>query len=71
MVPQPDIVPNMLEEDEDIYPSGDGEPMAETPVHVNAVSMTALTVAIVAIFYLGILPTQLLNLAAQSIATIF
>src|SRR5712691_2798201 len=40
-------------------------------IHVNAVSMTALTVAIVAIFYLGILPTQVLNLAAQSIATIF
>ena len=38
---------------------------------INAVSMTALTVAIVAIFYLGILPTQLLDLAAQSIATIF
>ena len=33
--------------------------------------MAALTVAIVAIVYLGILPTQVLNLAAQSIATIF
>ena len=40
-------------------------------IHVNAVSMTALTVSIAAIFYLGILPTQVLNLAAQSIATIF
>jgi NADH-quinone oxidoreductase subunit N len=40
-------------------------------IHVNAVSMTALTIAIAAIFYLGILPTQVLNLAAQSIATIF
>ena len=40
-------------------------------IHVNAISMTALTVAIAAIFYLGILPTQVLNLAAQSIATIF
>jgi NADH-quinone oxidoreductase subunit N len=40
-------------------------------IHVNAVSMTALTVAIAAIFYLGILPTQVLNLASQSIATIF
>jgi NADH-quinone oxidoreductase subunit N len=47
------------------------EPGAETPrVHVNAVSMAALTVAIVAIFYLGILPTQLLDLAQQSISTI-
>ncbi|HKC56255.1 MAG TPA: NADH-quinone oxidoreductase subunit N [Vicinamibacterales bacterium] len=41
------------------------------PVHVNAVSMAALTVSIAAIFYLGILPTQVLDLAAQSIATIF
>ena len=40
-------------------------------IQVNAVSMTALTIAIAAIFYLGILPTQVLNLAAQSIATIF
>jgi len=40
-------------------------------IHVTAVSMAALTVALVAIFYLGILPTQVLNLAAQSIATIF
>jgi NADH-quinone oxidoreductase subunit N len=48
------------------------EPGTEPPrIHVNAVSMTALTVAIVAIFYLGILPTQVLNLASQSIATIF
>jgi NADH-quinone oxidoreductase subunit N len=38
---------------------------------ISAVSMTALTLAIVAIFYLGILPAQLLDLAAQSIATIF
>ena len=44
----------------------------EAPIiHVNAVSMTALTISIAAIFYLGILPTQVLNLAAQSIATIF
>src|SRR4030095_1731589 len=41
------------------------------PIHVNAVSMTALTVAIAAIFYLGLLPTHVLNLASQSIATIF
>ena len=40
-------------------------------IHVNALSMTALTVAIAAIFYLGILPTRVLNLASQSIATIF
>jgi NADH-quinone oxidoreductase subunit N len=48
------------------------ERVTEAPrIHVNAVSMTALTIAIAAIFYLGILPTQVLNLAAQSIATIF
>ena len=41
------------------------------PIHVSAISMTALTLSIAAIFYLGILPTQVLNLAAQSIATIF
>ena len=40
-------------------------------IHVNAVGMTALTISIAVIFYLGILPTQVLNLAAQSIATIF
>jgi NADH-quinone oxidoreductase subunit N len=40
-------------------------------IHVNGVSMAALTVSIAAIFYLGILPTQVLNLAADSIATIF
>jgi hypothetical protein len=33
--------------------------------------MTALSLSIAAIFYLGILPAQVLNLAAQSIATIF
>jgi NADH-quinone oxidoreductase subunit N len=40
-------------------------------IHVSAISMTALSLSIAAIFYLGILPTQVLNLAAQSIATIF
>jgi NADH-quinone oxidoreductase subunit N len=40
-------------------------------IHVTALSMTALTVSIAVIFYLGILPTQVLDLAAQSIATIF
>jgi len=48
------------------------ERSADAPrIHVNAISMAALTVSIAAIFYLGILPTQVLNLAAQSIATIF
>src|SRR5258706_1265927 len=48
------------------------DPCTDAPrIHVTAVSMAALMVAIAAIFYLGILPTQALNLAAQSIATIF
>ena len=41
------------------------------PARITGVGMTALAVAIIAIFYLGILPTPVLNLAAQSIATIF
>jgi NADH-quinone oxidoreductase subunit N len=45
-----------------------GEP---APARITFLGMTALTVAIVAIFYLGILPTPVLNLAAASIATIF
>jgi NADH-quinone oxidoreductase subunit N len=44
---------------------------ATAPARVGALGMAALTVAIVAIFYLGILPTQVINLAAESIATIF
>jgi NADH-quinone oxidoreductase subunit N len=44
---------------------------AALPAHITGVGMAALTVAIVAIFYLGILPTPVLNLAQQSIATIF
>jgi NADH-quinone oxidoreductase subunit N len=42
-----------------------------TPARIGALGMAALTVAIFAIFYLGILPTQVINLAAESIATIF
>jgi NADH-quinone oxidoreductase subunit N len=41
------------------------------PARITGMGMAALTVAIVAIFYLGILPTPVLNLAAESIATIF
>jgi NADH-quinone oxidoreductase subunit N len=46
----------------------DGEPSS---ARVNTVGMVALAVSIAAIFYLGILPTPVLNLAAESIATIF
>jgi len=41
------------------------------PVRVGRVGMATLSVAIAAIVYLGILPTQVLDLAAASIATIF
>jgi NADH-quinone oxidoreductase subunit N len=44
---------------------------APVPPRVRAMGMTALVVSIGAIFYLGILPTAVLNLAAESIATIF
>jgi NADH-quinone oxidoreductase subunit N len=40
-------------------------------VRVGPVGVAALTIAGVGIVYLGILPTRLLDLAAQSIATIF
>jgi len=42
-----------------------------TPAPIGAVGMTALAIAIIAIFYLGILPTRVLDLAAASVAAIF
>jgi NADH-quinone oxidoreductase subunit N len=47
------------------------EPASQTPPRVSHVGVAALALAIVAIFYLGILPTPVINLAAQSIGTIF
>jgi NADH-quinone oxidoreductase subunit N len=49
------------------------EPTAGAPVHapVTGMGMAALTIAIIAIFYLGILPARVIDLASQSIATIF
>jgi NADH-quinone oxidoreductase subunit N len=44
---------------------------APVPATVSGLGMAALTVAIVAIFVLGVIPTPVLTLAAQSIATIF
>jgi NADH-quinone oxidoreductase subunit N len=44
---------------------------ATVPAPISRTGMAALTIAIVAIFYLGILPTQVLDFAAASIATIF
>jgi NADH-quinone oxidoreductase subunit N len=46
----------------------DGEPVQ---VRITGLGMAALAVSIAAIFYLGVLPTQVLDLAANSIATIF
>ena len=45
-----------------------GAPM---PARVTMVGMAALTLSIVAIFYLGILPTRVIDYALQSIQTIF
>jgi len=44
---------------------------APAPQRVTGVGMAVLTLAIAAIFYLGVLPTPVLNFASQSIATIF
>jgi NADH-quinone oxidoreductase subunit N len=41
------------------------------PVTVPRLGMAVLTVAIAVIIYLGVLPTQVLDFAAESIATIF
>jgi NADH-quinone oxidoreductase subunit N len=41
------------------------------PARVSRIGLAALTLSIVVIFYLGILPMQVLELAADSIATIF
>ena len=42
-----------------------------TPAPITPVGMTALAIAIAAIFYLGILPTRVLDLAAASVVAIF
>lgn len=44
---------------------------AAVPARITPVGMAALSLAIVAIFYLGILPTGVLDLASRSISTIF
>jgi len=44
---------------------------AEAPPRVAGLGMAALALSIVAIVYLGVLPTRVLDLAAASIATIF
>jgi NADH-quinone oxidoreductase subunit N len=44
---------------------------AAEPVRVSGMGLTALSASVAVIFYLGILPTRVLDLAAASIATIF
>jgi NADH-quinone oxidoreductase subunit N len=44
---------------------------AQAPSPISPVGMAALSLAIIAIFYLGILPAPVLDLATKSIATIF
>ena len=44
---------------------------AEIPPRVAGLGMAALALSIIAILYLGVLPTQVLNVAAASISTIF
>jgi NADH-quinone oxidoreductase subunit N len=44
---------------------------APVPARVGGIGLVALAVSIIAIFFLGILPTPVLDLAAESIATIF
>jgi NADH-quinone oxidoreductase subunit N len=43
----------------------------QAPARITPVGMAALAVATAAIFYLGILPAQVLDLATKSISTIF
>jgi NADH-quinone oxidoreductase subunit N len=44
---------------------------SEVPPRVAGIGMAALALSIVAIVYLGVLPTHVLNVAAASISTIF
>ena len=44
---------------------------AERPAPLGALAMSALAVSTIAILYLGVLPTRLIDLAAASVGTIF
>jgi hypothetical protein len=44
---------------------------APEPARISIFGMVTLTLSIVVIFYLGILPTPVLDFAGKSIATIF
>ena len=41
------------------------------PLPVTGIAMTALAVSVIGILYLGILPTQVIDIAQASVATIF
>jgi NADH-quinone oxidoreductase subunit N len=49
----------------------DRDSAVAVPERISGVGMVALVAAVLAIIYLGILPTQVLDMAADSIATIF
>ena len=49
----------------------EGDATVAAPARVTGISMATLALAIGLIFYLGVLPTPVLDLAAQSISTIF
>ena len=49
----------------------DRDPVLAPPAQVTGVGMAALVASIIMIVYLGILPTRVLDFAAESIATIF
>jgi NADH-quinone oxidoreductase subunit N len=53
-----------------MYMADAGEGVAQ-PAPPSRAAVVALVVSVVAIFYLGVLPTQVLDVAARSIATIF
>jgi NADH-quinone oxidoreductase subunit N len=47
------------------------EPTTQEAPRVSGIGMAALALAVLAIFYLGILPAPVIDLAAQSVGTIF
>jgi hypothetical protein len=49
----------------------DREEGAAEPAAITGPGMVAVALAVAAIFYLGILPTRVLDLAAASVAAIF
>ena len=52
-----------------MYMSGEAE--GDAPPALSPTAVTALAVSVLALFYLGVLPTRVLTIAAAAIATIF